>query len=577
MGNNSNSKLISTYQINEKNIQSKEKGEQLKEKDEPIKIKIVGNTGVGKSCFLDRFVDNEFTENKIGTSGYYGRTKEINIQNKKILLGIIDILGQKKYRGIEEQFYNSVKGIILMYDIHDQDSFKSILNRNNSIFEFDKNNNICKVLVGNKCDDDLNRVVTKKEGINLAEELGIGFFGASAKRGINVNEVFYFITEKILKNFKEKIGTTNDENFEKNRFDVKKEKSSELKKGKLHFKNKNLEKQKISNVKKKFKNSGKKEKQKLNDIKLDKKLNGKNNELNKKKNKIYSMKSLQEIKNEKTEEINKNEIELQNSDNVLKEFVIIENNNENKKNEEILNLKNELKNYHEKIEKQKLININLENQLNRKNNELNKLKNEINSIKSLQEIINEKEQEINKLNITLQNKDIILQKYVLKENQYKNEINEEILNLKIELNNSYETIEKQRLININLANKLNITNNGLNKLKNEINSMKSLQEIINEKDQEINKLKSEFKNKINIFKKYVTKENQFKNEKKEEILNLKNELKNSYETIEKQKLININLENQLKNTNNELHNLKHEINSMKSLQKIIKEKEEEIN
>ena len=119
--------------------------------------------------------------------------------------------------------------------------------------------------------------MTEKEGINLAEELDIGFFEASAKSGKNVNEVFYFITEEILKNCKEKIGTKNDENFEKNRFDVKKEKSSELKKGKLPFINKNLEKQKISNFKKKFKNSGKKEKKKLNDIKLDKKLNGKNN------------------------------------------------------------------------------------------------------------------------------------------------------------------------------------------------------------------------------------------------------------------------------------------------------------
>ena len=181
MGNNSNSKLKSGE--NKTEIKGKE--------NLRVKIMLVGDGEVGKTGFLDRFINNRFTGNYFVTIGSNYVTKIINIQNKNIYLYIIDCSGVEKYRFIEVNNYNSADGIILMYDVHNQNSFKNILNRSNSIQNLAKNN-LCKVFVGNKCDNDSNIVVTKEEGENLANELGTGFFEASIEVEKMLTKCFIF-------------------------------------------------------------------------------------------------------------------------------------------------------------------------------------------------------------------------------------------------------------------------------------------------------------------------------------------------------------------------------------------------
>ena len=126
-----------------------------------------------------------------------------------IKLQIWDTAGQERFRTITKTYYKGAHGIILTYDVTDQNSFKNIRNWIKQI-EANAQSNVCKVLVGNKCDK-TDRVVTEEEGKKLADDFQMMFFETSAKSNKNVTEVFNFLTQEILKNNSgktEKTGTT---------------------------------------------------------------------------------------------------------------------------------------------------------------------------------------------------------------------------------------------------------------------------------------------------------------------------------------------------------------------------------
>ena len=120
------------------------------------------------------------------------------MQNKLIKLQIWDTAGQERFRTITKTYYKGAHGIILTYDVTDNNSFKNIRNWIKQI-EANAQTNVCKVLVGNKCDKP-DRVVSEEDGRKLAEDFKMSFFETSAKTNQNVNEVFNFLTEEILKN-----------------------------------------------------------------------------------------------------------------------------------------------------------------------------------------------------------------------------------------------------------------------------------------------------------------------------------------------------------------------------------------
>ena len=88
-------------------------------------------------------------------------------------------------------------GIILVYDVTDETTFNNIRNWIKQI-ETHAAKDVCKVLVANKCDLEDERVVSKEEGQQLADEYGLPFFEASAKARINVNELFFDIAKNIV-------------------------------------------------------------------------------------------------------------------------------------------------------------------------------------------------------------------------------------------------------------------------------------------------------------------------------------------------------------------------------------------
>ena len=109
-------------------------------------------------------------------------------------------MGYSCFRKIRENWWSIYKrshGIIFAYDITNKNSFNNI---NNWIKESNKNckKNICKILVGTKCDKP-NRTVTEDEDKKLAEEFGMNFFETSAKNNQNVEEIFNFLVKEMIK------------------------------------------------------------------------------------------------------------------------------------------------------------------------------------------------------------------------------------------------------------------------------------------------------------------------------------------------------------------------------------------
>ena len=174
--------------------------------DHLFKILIIGESGVGKTCFLLRYAENSFVANHLLTIGIDFKIKVIEIEGKNIKLQIWDTAGQDRFRTITKTYYKGSHGVILVYDVCDERSFGNVKNWVNQI-EQNAKSSICKVLVGNKCDK-AERVITEEQGRKLAEEYNMKFYETSAKTGQNVEEAFTYLTGEILKIYKNKEGHT---------------------------------------------------------------------------------------------------------------------------------------------------------------------------------------------------------------------------------------------------------------------------------------------------------------------------------------------------------------------------------
>ena len=173
-----------------------------------FKLLIIGESGVGKTCLLLQFTEGSFTTNHLTTIGIDFKIKIINLEEKQIKLQIWDTAGQERFRTITKTYYKGAHGIILTYDVTDENSFKNVRNWVKQI-EQNAQTNVCKVLVGNKCDRE-DRKVSYEEGAKLAKEFNMQFFETSAKSNYNVNETFTFLTKEILNSqCKDKEGQSN--------------------------------------------------------------------------------------------------------------------------------------------------------------------------------------------------------------------------------------------------------------------------------------------------------------------------------------------------------------------------------
>ena len=163
-----------------------------------FKILTIGESGVGKTCVLRRFVENKFLKNHLATIGIDFKTKTLNINNQEIKLKIWDTAGQERFRNITTQYYKGADGIVLVYDVTDEASYEKIRDWMEQILSNTQQDEIGLVLLGNKCDMEP-RNVTEEQGNKMAGELGINYFETSALNGNGINEAFESLTKDIMK------------------------------------------------------------------------------------------------------------------------------------------------------------------------------------------------------------------------------------------------------------------------------------------------------------------------------------------------------------------------------------------
>lgn len=168
-----------------------------------IKLLLIGDSGVGKSCLLLRFSDDSFTTSFITTIGIDFKIRTVELDGKRIKLQIWDTAGQERFRTITTAYYRGAMGILLVYDVTDESSFNNIRNWIRNI-EQHASDNVNKILVGNKADmDESKRAVPTSKGQALADEYGIKFFETSAKTNFNVEQVFFSIARDIKQRLSE--------------------------------------------------------------------------------------------------------------------------------------------------------------------------------------------------------------------------------------------------------------------------------------------------------------------------------------------------------------------------------------
>jgi len=163
-----------------------------------IKLLLIGDSGVGKSCLLLRFSDDSFTPSFITTIGIDFKIRTIELEGKRIKLQIWDTAGQERFRTITTAYYRGAMGILLVYDVTDEKSFNNIRNWIRNI-EQHATESVNKILIGNKCDMVEKKVVDSARGKALADEYGIKFLETSAKNSINVEEAFITLAKDIKK------------------------------------------------------------------------------------------------------------------------------------------------------------------------------------------------------------------------------------------------------------------------------------------------------------------------------------------------------------------------------------------
>ena len=175
-------------------------------KEHSFKILLLGDTSVGKTCFLKRYTDDTFQDAYLSTIGFDFKFKMVELKNgKKVKVQLWDTAGQERFRTIAKSYYKGAHGIILVYDVTNQKSFDNIKNWVNQIKE-EASSKVCIILIANKIDSD-ERVVSKKDGEALAKNYGLKIYEASAKENINVTEAFQDLIESINENYSNILST----------------------------------------------------------------------------------------------------------------------------------------------------------------------------------------------------------------------------------------------------------------------------------------------------------------------------------------------------------------------------------
>jgi len=163
-----------------------------------FKLVLLGESAVGKSSLVLRFVKGQFLDYQESTIGAAFLTQTVCLNDTTVKFEIWDTAGQERYHSLAPMYYRGAQAAIVVYDITNQDSFERAKNWVKEL-QRQGNPNIVIALAGNKVDLAAKRTVAIEDAQAYAEENGILFMETSAKTAANVNELFVAIAKKLPK------------------------------------------------------------------------------------------------------------------------------------------------------------------------------------------------------------------------------------------------------------------------------------------------------------------------------------------------------------------------------------------
>ncbi|UJR15089.1 hypothetical protein I4U23_002056 [Adineta vaga] len=183
-----------------------------------LKFLAIGDSGVGKTCLLNQYVDGKFTQQLGTTVGIDIRNKTIFYKSNKrsksytIQLQLWDTAGQERYRSLTTSFFRDAMGFLLVFDVTNEASFLNVRNWIGEIQSNAYSENVDMILVGNKCDLEKERIITKIRALEFAQQYHVDYIETSALDNINVVESIELLLDSVMKRLDE------DENFSRQNF-----------------------------------------------------------------------------------------------------------------------------------------------------------------------------------------------------------------------------------------------------------------------------------------------------------------------------------------------------------------------
>uniref|UniRef100_A0A8C9HLM6 Ras-related protein Rab-1A n=1 Tax=Piliocolobus tephrosceles TaxID=591936 RepID=A0A8C9HLM6_9PRIM len=163
-----------------------------------FELLLIGDSGAGRSCLLRRFADDTYTESYISTVGVDFKIRTIELDGKTIKLQIQNTAEQERFRTVISSYYRGARGILVVYDVKDQESLNNIKQGLQKIDRY-PSENINRLLVGNKCDLTTKKVVDYTTAKEFADSLGILFLETSTKNATRPEQSSMMMAAEIKK------------------------------------------------------------------------------------------------------------------------------------------------------------------------------------------------------------------------------------------------------------------------------------------------------------------------------------------------------------------------------------------
>jgi len=174
-----------------------------------LKVILLGDGGVGKSSLMNVYVSGKFSADSFHTIGVEFLIKEIEVDNKKVALQIWDTAGQERYRSLRTPFYRGSDCCLLTFSIDDAASFSNLtmwirefvyyadIGASEGCEPEDMTSRFPFVVIGNKADDGVTRVVSREQAVEWCKNHSIPYYETSARDAVNVNEAFEAVARRV--------------------------------------------------------------------------------------------------------------------------------------------------------------------------------------------------------------------------------------------------------------------------------------------------------------------------------------------------------------------------------------------